>query len=675
MVRLTARNALFLGWMVIFLSSCGILPPPATRTVPAQAETAAVSPQPPTLPPTPEITPTLLDTPTPDPSTPSPEETRTGLARTPSGWTLFSNPDFVQGIALYENQLWAATLGGVVVWDLDSRKPTVYTTRDGLAEIQANDIVYCRMPEGRIVVAHPSGTLSAYNIENKRWIRMPITFDDGSTLTDVRTLRCDQASKRLLVGSSDGLGILDWRTNRWKRIGPQEGLKASTIQSIDVIGQTIWLAAGDDSAFMILGSTIFPFNSGSGFPAGGVNDLVVASDQSVWFGYTTGLVHYKDKKWNLYGPRTLASIPFSSVDQVEIGLDNLVWIANAEEGVCPFNIIKLYCSTIYPGTGGASIVDLVVDKNGVAYAATDGKGVLVMDDEQVEFLSLDRKQLISNDLLDITSGPDGKIWVSTSQGINIFDPQQITEPWEVIAPQRNQMAYPRVGVLQPAANGMWLFYDLEAAASFYDGESWLQINQQKGLSGVVMDAAVDLRGFVWMATSHGIHVWDGGTLRVSSTPKSLSNTFYVIEEVDGAIWAGTDSGLLRYQNYQWRVVLPGVSVKSIVSDRKGGLLLGTDTGLIHFDGNQSYLWIINLGDEVLISPRVTSVAWDRLGQLWMGTHGDGLFRFDGKRWDRFGTASGLPSDYVRKVYTDQTGAVWAAMITGKGGGALVRYVP
>jgi len=675
MLRLTARNALWLGWMVIFLSSCGILPPTVTKTVPAQVETTTASPQLPVLTPTPEITPTLLETSTPDPSTPSPEETRTGPARTPSGWTFFSNPDFVQGIALYENQLWAATMGGVVAWDLDTRKPTVYTTRDGLVEIQANDIVYCRMPEERIVVAHPSGTLSAYNVENKRWIRIPITFEDGSTLTDVRTLRCDQASRRLLVGSSDGLGILDWRTGQWKHIGPQEGLKAGAIESIDVIGQTIWLAAGDDSAFMILGNTIFPFNSGSGFPAGGVNDLAVASDQSIWFGYTTGLLHYKDKKWNLYGPRTLAGIPFSSVDQVDIGPDNLVWIANAEEGVCPFNVIKLYCSTIYPGTEGAAIVDLVVDKSGVAYAATDGKGVLVMDDDQVEFLSLDRKQLISNDLLDIAGGPGGKIWVSTGRGINIFDPQHITEPWEVIAPQRNQMIYPRVTSLQPAANGMWLFYDQEAAASFYDGKDWLQINQQKGLSGMVMDAAVDLRGFVWMATSHGIHVWDGGSLRISSTPKSLSNTFYVIEEVNGIIWAGTDSGLLRYQNYQWRVILPGVSIKSIASNRDGGLLLGTDDGLIHFDGNQSYLWIINLGEEVLIHPRVTSIAWDRSGQLWMGTNGDGLFRFDGKRWDRFSTVSGLPSDYVRKVYTDQTGAVWAAVVTGKGGGALVRYVP
>lgn len=674
MARSAARNVLLLGWMITFLSGCGVLPAPVVKTPPVQEETLAVpSPTAPTA--TLLTTPPPQETQIPDEKTPSPEQTRTALSRPPSGWTIFSNPDYVQGIALYENQLWTATLGGVVVWDISTGKPTVYTTRDGLAEIQGNDLVYCRMPEDRILVAHPSGTLSAFSLETKRWMRVPITFDDGTTLKDVRTLRCDMSSKRLLVGASDGLGIYDWRTGRWKRIGPEDGLKTNAIQSIDVVGQTIWVAAGDDSAFMILGSTIFPFNSGSGFPAGGVNDLAVAADQSVWFGYTTGLLHYEEKKWNLYGPKTLTSIPFSSVDQVEIGPDNLVWIASAEEGVCPFNVIKLYCSTIYPGMGETPITDLVVDKNGVAYAATSGKGVLRMDEEEVSFLSLNYEQLISNDLFDIAEGPDGKIWVSTDQGINVFDPQHITDQWQVIKPLRNQMIYPRVNVLQPAANGMWLFYDQEQAASYYDGESWLQINDQRGLSGVVTDATVDLNGRLWMATSHGIHVWDGESLRISATPKRLLSNFYVIEEIRNKIWAGTNQGLLRYENFQWQVVLPGVSVRSIVSDRKGGLLLGTDNGLIHVDGSQSYLWIINLGEEVLIGPQVTSITWDGLGQLWVGTNGEGLFRYDGKRWDRFGTTTGLPSDYVRKVFTDRAGTVWAAMVTGKGGGALVRYIP
>jgi hypothetical protein len=122
------------------------------------------------------------------------------------------------------------------------------------------------------------------------------------------------------------------------------------------------------------------------------------------------------------------------------------------------------------------------------------------------------------------------------------------------------------------------------------------------------------------------------------------NVYHTLLERDGEIWAGTDRGLLHYQRYQWQLVIPDIAVNTIVSDAGGGLLLGTDQGLVRFDGDQSFFWIINLGDEVLVNYKVTSIAWDGKGQLWVGTDGHGLLRFNGKRWEQFNTASGLPTN-------------------------------
>jgi ligand-binding sensor domain-containing protein len=105
------------------------------------------------------------------------------------------------------------------------------------------------------------------------------------------------------------------------------------------------------------------------------------------------------------------------------------------------------------------------------------------------------------------------------------------------------------------------------------------------------------------------------------------------------------------------------------------LLLGTDQGLIRYDGNQSFLWMINLGDEMLISPKVTSIAWDGNGQLWVGTDGNGLLHYNGQNWEQYNSASGLPTERVRKVLSDRLGTIWIASGTGEGGGALIHYVP
>jgi hypothetical protein len=589
---------------------------------------------------------------------------------------MYSNPDYVQGIALYGRQLWAATFGGVVAWDLDTGTPKLYTTRDGLVEIQGNDVVYCAGPEERILVAHSTGMLSAYDLALKKWSRIPITFDDGSTLKDVRTLFCDSANQRLMAGSADGLGILDLKTNRWKRIGAKEGLKTDTIRAIDVVGQSIWVAAEDKSAFMVVGNTIFPFNAASGFPTGSVYDLAVAPDQSIWLGYSTGLVHYHDKKWNAYGAQTPAGIPFRFVDHVEVGPDKRIWIASSEEGVCPFNPVTLFCSTVYPGIRGKPITDLVVGSDNVAYAGTNGGGVFILDRDVVRQLSFNQQQLMSDDVLDIAQSPDGMLWVATDRGVNFFNPAHPEEPWQSMTPQRNQIAFPRVTGLLPAANGMWFFYDQEAKASFYDGGGWMHLDSLKGLSGVVLDSLVDQRGYAWFATNHGINVWDGAVMRTNSPMDDLrGNVYHTLLERDGEIWAGTDRGLLHYQRYQWQLVIPDIAVNTIVSDAGGGLLLGTDQGLVRFDGDQSFFWIINLGDEVLVNYKVTSIAWDGKGQLWVGTDGHGLLRFNGKRWEQFNTASGLPTNSIRKMITDRMGAVWISAATGEGGGALVRYVP
>ena len=598
------------------------------------------------------------------------------MVRPPSGWTVFSNPNFVQGVAVHGQQLWAATRGGVVSWNLNTSQPRLYTTRDGLAEIQGTDVVYCPMPEERIIVAHPSGMLSAYDMQMKKWSRMPITFDDGSTLRGVRTLFCDSVNRRLMVGSADGLGILDEKTGEWRRIGPEQGLKADNIHAINVVGQAIWVAAGDKSAFLVMGSTVFPFNASSGFPSGSVNDLTVAPDTSIWFGYSTGLVHYRDKKWNSFGAQTPSGIPFLSVDQVEMAPNKHIWIASAEEGACPFNTILLNCSTIYPGIRGAPITDLVVDALGTAYVATDGSGVLVLEDEEVRHLRYTNEQLVSNDVYDITQSPDGRLWVATDVGISILEPGWLEEPWQKIQSQRNQLMYPHVSGLLPTANGMWFTYDHASQATFFDGKTWLQLDALKGLTGSIMDMALDQRGYVWFATDQGIKVWDGTVIRAYVPPSEIPSRVYNALLLEGDdMWVGTDRGLLLYQEYQWRMILPELTINTIAKNRDGGLLLGTDQGLVHFDGMQSYYWIINLGKEVVTNPRVTSIAYDGEGQLWIGTDGDGLFRYDGSSWQQFDTTTGLPTNRIRKIFTDHMGEVWIAAATGENGGALVRYMP
>jgi ligand-binding sensor domain-containing protein len=285
--------------------------------------------------------------------------------------------------------------------------------------------------------------------------------------------------------------------------------------------------------------------------------------------------------------------------------------------------------------------------------------------------------IMSNDVMDIAEAQDGKIWVATDQGVNILNPAQLDATWQSILPRRNQLLFPRVSGLLADARRMWFFYDQESQASLLDGENWLLLDSNKGLTGFVNDAVIDQRGYTWFATTQGIKVWDGSLMRSYTPPfESPGSTYKSLMEQNGIMWVGSDRGLMQYNRFQWKMVLPKIVVNDIAVDSTpGGLLLGTDQGLVRFDGSQSYLWMINLGNDVVLAPKVTAISWDGEKNLWVGTNGDGLFRYDGKKWEKFSTANGLPTDNIRVILKDHQGSLWIATVTGDGGGALVRYVP
>jgi signal transduction histidine kinase/ligand-binding sensor domain-containing protein/CheY-like chemotaxis protein len=74
------------------------------------------------------------------------------------------------------------------------------------------------------------------------------------------------------------------------------------------------------------------------------------------------------------------------------------------------------------------------------------------------------------------------------------------------------------------------------------------------------------------------------------------------------------------------------------------------------------------GPDEGLNTSVTRILQDRAGFLWVGT-GNGLFRFDGARFQRFGTDDGLPSQSIRCLHETADGVLW--IVTGRG---LVRRV-
>jgi ligand-binding sensor domain-containing protein len=60
---------------------------------------------------------------------------------------------------------------------------------------------------------------------------------------------------------------------------------------------------------------------------------------------------------------------------------------------------------------------------------------------------------------------------------------------------------------------------------------------------------------------------------------------------------------------------------------------------------------------------ITTLAQDKDGFLWLGTE-NGLLRYEGRSYTRWGRDSGLPSDYIQGLLADPQGGLWVSTAQG-----------
>jgi hypothetical protein len=170
--------------------------------------------------------------------------------------------------------------------------------------------------------------------------------------------------------------------------------------------------------------------------------------------------------------------------------------------------------------------------------------------------------------------------------------------------------------------------------------------------------------------------FDGSRFEAIQTPHRVVQR--LLEDNCGRIWMGGygGGGLSYYtpgeghaaslHNYTMKHELPSDNVISIVEDDAGRLWIGTWYGLCCFDGNQ----FIHYGEEIPDHSTHQCSAKDMNGQLWFGTLGNGVYRYDGRHFQQLSKADGLPSNSVTGFLPQEDGS----MIIGTYSG-IVHYRP
>ena len=269
----------------------------------------------------------------------------------------------------------------------------------------------------------------------------------------------------------------------------------------------------------------------------------------------------------------------------------------------------------------------------------------------------------------VCEGPDGFLWVATDEGAARSDGTH----FRTIG-RSEGLPSQHVTALHCAPDGrVWIGMRNGAVAVWERGavRPWGPMPA----TGAVRGFATDATGTTWAALAGGLVRLARGGGEAMPLPTGTARINALVRMPDGALVAGTDSGLVVRRDGRWvsadaEAGLPDRRITALFADSLG-LVVGTpvgyhllDTRLQRLDPSASPTRGAPLP---LHDPRVLCVLRTRHGDLWLGTpagiahvstrNGVPILRTITER-------NGLGHDLVRCLLEDRSGTVWAGTAFG-----------
>lgn len=151
----------------------------------------------------------------------------------------------------------------------------------------------------------------------------------------------------------------------------------------------------------------------------------------------------------------------------------------------------------------------------------------------------------------------------------------------------------------------------------------------------------------------------------SSEKLASSSVTNICQDGYGFIWIATDYGLSRFDGYHFtnyyhmrrdKTTLPDNHVGCFMVDNKGGLWVGHGKGICRYDYSSERFIRHSFPNGIM--PRVSAMVQDKMGNIFIGTAGMGMYVMKDGIIRRCGDFSNETDHYCAHLYLDKRGNLW-----------------
>ncbi len=386
-------------------------------------------------------------------------------------------------------------------------------------------------------------------------------------------------------------------------------------------------------------------------------NIIQSEKGYIWVATYKGIARFDGANFTVYDLNKNAELGNTSVQIQGLvqGTDNVIWFATLQ-GLVAYKNNKFFREEKLKDLEHEIIESLHYQKEtSTLWIGTNSKGIYSFDGQTLtaysNFLNLTKAvvNIIQSDL-------EGNIWIGTEGGdIIIYKNQK----FEKIS---NNIRFGSIG-------------------GFYFSKSTR-----------------------WIGTGEGVYIYKDGSLEKFEELK-LNKITDLIEDTNGILWLGSQSGLYRYNlsskqldSYNEANGFPSNLIRNLMVDKEGSLWIATYrkglaqlsdglvlnystdeglstnviTGIAQYDENKYFIGdeagTINILKNNTISAlntripipkdRLKHILVDSNKNLWVSTYGGLLKIMPNGEEKLFNSKSGFPSESTRMVFEDKTGNIW-----------------
>ncbi|MGN6177765.1 MAG: hybrid sensor histidine kinase/response regulator transcription factor [Mucilaginibacter sp.] len=416
------------------------------------------------------------------------------------------------------------------------------------------------------------------------------------------------SKKTLWVGTRGGMYMYQHKTDNFVKVN----FLRSDSYAVNCVAEDrqhrVWAGTGD-GLYLVNGQTARRvLQTGSG-----VNAIIAGNNGNIWAGTDNGLKEIISAR----GTFSFHTIGHHEITSLVLDTAQRLWVGLRHNGIALYDAATQafvhYPSQLAPGSGSDNIRQIISGKNGKLWIATQD-GLLVFDVDTKQFISYrhnaaNAKSLNQNSLYSVFFDKQNTLWVGTYYGgVNIAVPVIFNH-------------YQNDGTVSGLSNNV--------------------------ISSIVEDKVHNL----WVGTEGGgLNYIDRKANKVTVFHHQRDNSASIGSDLvkavyrdhDGNIWAGTHGGGLnvlppgqnKFIHYFYKENDAGVSIAeiwSLAENANGYFFIATNNGMKVYKRNHATL--LPLPDSAKITHELNGLVnflfEDSKGRVWAG--GASLFIFDKSR--------------------------------------------